>query len=388
MRDLPSDRAVQWSDLDRTSRERLSSAVGDMGNFASRAPGEIDRLSQSSDKKAGRKVRNLEAIQPHLTDKPITMRGAAQRRVDLFKGGMQRSAEEGTDSGAGWYFEHHRDIAAHAEEHGFPTDTAITASAAMSPLNSPDNEKAALGALMAQERGKEFRPEDLRRSGPNKNRELARGVLQGGEDPHNPLSRPKVHSYREATLHATPDSPDQQEYMQRVSHVSEVLNGTQLKGQGYFDLWGKKDSTEGILSPTRNTAEDSWMNSITMGQPLDVTVNGRTNVGKTIGSEDIGMKFPKGRGAESIHPSGQVTPTTLLHAYNNEATIRAARSVGRETGLVNDRGDSMLPSVAMQEVAWTEARRVANKDPEYNRNRQAPPASPRNQQIPGQGSLF
>ena len=90
----------------------------------------------------------------------------------------------------------------------------------------------------------------------------------------------------------------------------------------------------------------------------------------------------------SVHPSGQVGPSAALHAYNNEATIRAARSAGKALGVTDSQGESNLPSVAMQEVSWTEARRVAGKDPDYPGDRRRSAASSiSGAQLKGQQSL-
>jgi hypothetical protein len=102
------------------------------------------------------------------------------------------------------------------------------------------------------------------------------------------------------------------------------------------------------------------MNSLTFGQDYGTTV-GSTNVGKAAASDkklslDISVKHE----GTSAHPAGPVDSQALLHSWNNEATVRAARQIGEKTGVEN------FPSVAMQEISWTEARRQAGKDPEYN----------------------
>jgi hypothetical protein len=73
--------------------------------------------------------------------------------------------------------------------------------------------------------------------------------------------------------------------------------------------------------------------------------------------------------AAGIHPTVQGHPNpngdTIIHALNNEATIRAAgmasdraRQQGRNVG-------AGLPAVAMQEIPWTEYRIQAGKDLGY-----------------------
>ena len=179
-------------------------------------------------------------------------------------------------SGGGWYFDHHADIAASAAEHGFPTRQAITGSAVMSPLNSPDNEKAAIDATMRHVNGERGEDVDrgLRRSGPDRNgrRAMALGVSRQPVQPIKPLTEPKVHSYEAAIQNAVPGSDVHREYSDCMHHITRTLTGHEMMGQTRLDLNGMADSTEGILNPRGNTAEDSWMHSITMGQDFATSV--------------------------------------------------------------------------------------------------------------------
>lgn len=391
---LPTDRALQWGDIDRPGQKSFEADQREAGMMKTNSGAALESARKAPDNYQNQKrVAKLENVGPYLKDRPMTLRGAAARRVSHFTGGMQRSAEEGTDTGAGWYFGHHQELAGRGAAHDFDTEASIKAGTVMSPLNSPTNERAALGALAASIKGAPHDPKDLRRGGPNINRERARGMLagdlefspHGGTKPEGHVGGPKIHSYMSATMDAVPDTSHHDEYMQRASHVREVLTGKQIPGQQYMDVTGEKDSTEGILSPTRNTAEDSWMNAISTGQRMEGTVPGtRANVAKSMADDKSVIQRPKG---DAYPGDPRVSRNDLLHAWNNEATVRAAATVGRQTGLVNDQGQSMVPSVLMQEVSWTEARRVANKDPDYT-----PPA--RNEtrdaarEIHGQGKLF
>ena len=398
--DVPQDRALQYSDLDREGQGAARNIMRDQGAIKSRLGERKATAQAAADNPANNATtqhkstilaRKLGEAETYAQDRPVTLPGATNRRVEHFQNGVRRAAAEGIDSGAGWYFEHHREIAASAAAHGETSARAITAATSMSPQNSPENERAAVNALMAQRAGNPHDPKDLGRAGTSTNMAKAVHHLDTGEDPINPSSSPKVHSYREATLHARPGTPEHYEYLGRIDQATRVITGQHDPGQQRMDLHGLAHSTEGILSPTRNTAEDTWMNAITYGQDLDTTLPGtRTNVGKFLASDKgLALDVPKRDAAgTSVHPSGQVGSAAVLHAYNNEATVRAARRIGESTGVVDHRGRSVFPAVAVQEVAWTEARRRAGKDPAYNQSQvqQRGPKPPRQDEMfPGVG---
>jgi hypothetical protein len=99
-------------------------------------------------KKMGHRASSLRAIEPHVEDKPITMRGAVSERLKLAEAGRQRARQEGGTGGADWFFEHHNLIKGAAQETGTPTREAISSTAAMSPMNPPEQERAAGHAMM------------------------------------------------------------------------------------------------------------------------------------------------------------------------------------------------------------------------------------------------
>ena len=82
-------------------------------------------------KKAEVRTRSLAAIEPHIEDKPLTLEGATQARVQRTREARQRAKKQGTwtdphtgwempalPEGTAWYFGHHADSAAAAREHG------------------------------------------------------------------------------------------------------------------------------------------------------------------------------------------------------------------------------------------------------------------------------
>lgn len=99
-------------------------------------------------KKMGHRASSLRAIEPHVEDKPITMRGAISQRLKLAEAGRQRARQEGGTGEADWFFTHHNLIKSAAQETGTGTREGITATTAMSPMNPPEQERPAGHAMM------------------------------------------------------------------------------------------------------------------------------------------------------------------------------------------------------------------------------------------------
>lgn len=407
----------------------------------------------------------LKAVEPYVKDKPITIQGAVAGRVERIKQGAERAREEGAPviRGAGWYYKHHGDIAAAAKEHGFHPEVAITATTALSPNNDPETEKRAGRAIMDivsnQRKHHVVMTPELHRAastvvdrmqGPpipkhmiGKRISLHRldsthigaigsvarqvrdaghpiqssadfhavgatrlsdevgqavRVLRGEVDHHtaiDPHSSPKVWSYREATLAAKPNSLEHLEYMSRLhdfTHPSDQLT---------MDLTGLQHSTQGMLSPEHDTAEDTWMQSISTRQTPENTRNLRTgirgrgqSVAKTVGTDPhlAGADAMRKQSAsgKTVASDPNITATGLTHAFNNKATRSAA---GRLTIPVPGEPDAPhrpMPAVAIQEGTWTEQRIQADKDAEYRAEREE--AAPKDhlvgKQFKGQGALF
>jgi hypothetical protein len=443
-------KAAQLSDFSPAGRKVAEQlAFTDLGSMATRAPQVL--ASDDAAKLAGKvgmKPMDRQAVEtalPYLKDKKVTVNSAANNRVSFFEKAAQtespittqiqkylpttledgsidsgvRSVPESGLAGAGWYFKHHKDIADAAKTHGFDTNRAITASAIMSPQNSPNNEKEAVSALMQAHHGtvtipqhlapvinakmspesqlhpsqvglpvsvRDLHPDiiahlstanirdqigtdnvDLKAIAKGKtkiNISKAISVLRGHiseEDAINPHNAPKIHSYRNAIRDAVPNSPEHSEYMLRAAHLADVASGNQLVGQQMIDYHGLRDSREGMLSPTRNTAEDTWMNSISHGQTNETVPGTPTNVMKTAGTL-LGYTGSKTRNGALVDPDSRLDKKAIQHAVNNAATVKASEKLEKKynTGFA-------VPSVMVQEVPWTQARREGNKDPEFNK---------------------
>lgn len=446
-------RPVQWHDLTREGQRVVS---GQMRSAGARVPEVVADQRSKADARVARSATGTAAnktarkerqvftdIEPHVKSKPVTMTSAAKGREDQYHAANERSADKQIPDGAGWYFNHHADIAASAKEHGFDTHTAVVASAVMSPRNSPDNEKAALHGMMKamregtvhmtphlashlHEQGVPVDPnhvghevaiaglhhhalaamsdtrirdslqtnvpdalEGISRGGAKGQIKKAADVLVGhtsAEHAIDPHSAPKVASYAKNIADAVPNTPEHVEYMGRVSQHHMAETGQISHGQQSLDLYGYGHATPGMLSPHRTTAEDSWQNTMTFGQKNDVVGDkGRTHVGKTVGSMQ-GMYPAVNKTAVvegkkvSAHPEARVGKAALHHAFNNRATQVAAENLSRGH-------EHALPVVAVQEIPWTEVRRSAGKDPEFKRQ-QAAEISEGHSEIPGQQALL
>jgi len=387
-------------------------------------------------------------VLPYLTNKRSSLNTAAKNRVEHITAGATNPElrSEGENlSGAGWYFEHHGDISKAAQEHGVDTNTAITASAVMSPQNSPDNEKQAVTALMSAHRNgkitiphhlvdtvnstdsvvkagvtvnpehigvpvpvsqlhpaiiaalskKETREqlpdhnvnlEGIARGGSRLNISKAVDVLRGNipeDQAVDPHSSPKVRSYRDAIRDAVPKTPEHSEYMMRAADIGDKLRGEVGKGQLMFDYHNLRNSDQGMLSSTRSTAEDTWMNSISHGQTNEVVPGTDTNIMKTAGSL-LGYTGAKTHEGVSADPDPRVKASAVQHAANNAATIKAGKKIKKNLNL-----DYSVPSTLTQEAAWIPARRAGNKDKAFNKSVAADkPVQPSRKSEFTQGTLF
>jgi hypothetical protein len=389
-------------------------------------------------------------VTPHLTDKPTTLNKAASNRVAHITAGATNSSLQKTGEslpGAGWYFQHNADVTKVAHEHGIHPDIAITASAVMSPQNSPYNEKLAVSALLhahrsgtvtiphdvanqlntskglqkaqvqinpehigvpvpasqlhpavlaalSEEKIREQLPshtvnlEDIAKGGNRGNIAKAIDVIRGNTpeataiDPH---SSPKVHSYRDAIKHAVSGTPEHMEYMMRAADIGSKLRGDVGKGQGMLDYHTLRDSETGMLSSSRSTAEDTWMNSISHGQKNEIVPGTDTNIMKTAGSL-LGYTGKKTHEGVSVDPDPRIGSSAVQHAANNAATIKAGTKLQKSLKL-----DYSVPSTLVQEAAWIPARRAGNKDKAFNKSNAPEKASRAKEFQTGsykQGELF
>ncbi len=432
----PDDRPLQWSDMDEVGQKVVSSNMANWGKAKTTAKKakatmlsrRASALAASTDeslpakktaKGMDRSLAALGEVSPHLKDVPVTLDTAANRRVQLIRGSARRASQQSglglgggsalRAAGVGWYFDHRQQLNDIASQHGIDEDSIVTASAVMSPSNSPDREKSAVGALahmhstnptltlsahaqkklgvkrssltfseLTSQQASLIGSPSLREhiggvdknvltqwanGGTNENMAKAVDVVRGNihhKDAINPHSAPKVWSYRDSISKAIPGSNEHMEYMSRAQTAL-----FELPGQTRLDLFGLQSSTEGILSPTKSTAEDTWEGAVTSGQQLE-SVGRRTHKqspAKFVASDKAFTDQLKktaviNKKKVSAIADPRIGANATTHAFHNEAVIRAASQLSDTSG-------EIIPSVLAQEVPWTESRRIASKDIPY-----------------------
>lgn len=445
---VPESAPVQHHHLDSAGKDVLNGLMGNWGRAATNAEGArekgvaaLDKATQRHEtaatpkekdvakrsmRKHGAAINALDTVKPALKDRSVSLRSATKARTDLVRGSADRARVESQPdldgegepirgsglgggsrlraAGVGWYYDHHSHLAGVSESTGVDKDRVITASAVMSPMNSPANELSAVGALahlhthdpelslsptarrslgvksrsirfsaLSESQAASIGDPELRshitgvdadvlgnvaKGGTRENVAKAIGVLRGSVAPEeaiNPHSSAKVWGYRDSIQQAVPGTAEHEEYMTRANTAL-----FEMPGQQTMDLFGLRGSREGMFDPKKNTAEDTWQNAISSGQQLEGINAGRHDISpaKFVGSDKAMTTMGKTLEGVSAHPSGAIGAESLRHAWNNEATIRSARQLSRGT-------DVNVPNTVAQEVAWTEARRRAGKDPAY-----------------------
>jgi hypothetical protein len=183
-------------------------------------------------------------------------------------------------------------------------------------------------------------------------------VLRGRVTPEHaidPRTSPKVWSYHKNIAESVHGTPHHEEFITRMRQAS----GMEMPGQQRMDIYGLRSSTEGPLNPTNTTAEDTWQQAISTGQRLEsIDVPGRG--GRA--ARQSPAKFSVGEGGQANQkflqsPAGMVNvgASATMHAWQNQATQRAAAVLSRKSG-------EIVPAIGVQAGGWTEARRQAGKN--------------------------
>lgn len=431
----PTTHAMQWGDMPAEARQHLSGQMKGLGQGSSGVPKQMARLQRSEASAGNERTRNkaqqrqtsLAALGPVLTDTPITHAGAANRRVALTMQGAERSRNTGEAHNQDWYFNHNRRLSEVAAVSGVDKSRVVAASAVMSPQNNPEQELTAVRALanahtdryarvrvpsdMADHpilgglAGESIHPrhlspehigalsepavrakvgttrfdlESVAKGGVKGNIAKAVNVIRGNtpvESAIDPRTSPKVWSYHAGIAMSEHGSPEHTEFMERMN----VATGGELPGQQRMDLMGLRGATHGPLNPKAPTAEDTWQQAISTGQSLPaIAIPGRQ--GRA--AMQSPAKFSVGEGGSAnqkdlraVPGVAGAEPSALMHAWQGEATQRAARTLSRRSG-------EIVPSIGIQAGGWIEARRQAGKNIE-EQSRQKP-----KRKSPVQGTLF
>lgn len=346
------------------------------------------------------KANRMDALADVMGPQRTSLEQAADNRVQMVRRAAttERLPEEGV-GGAGWYFDAAREVAEAAPT--TPHRKRVVASSIMSVGTDPQTERRALRAIHDAEReGKVTFPDGSTKSwselgeqersyvlsnrgasevrdrtnvdlvglrGPQRpNVQRAIGVMRGevpAESAQDPATAPKTWSYTEGQVAARPGSEVEQEYLNRAAHVGRLIRGEAHRDELMLDLYGLRESQEGILSRTHHTAEDSWMRAISQAHKVP-----EENVDILKGAGDVGppgKTRTRGDRVENASPNTNATGESIYHAWNNAATTEAARRMETDLGL-DEPGGFNIPSVMVQETAWTGVRRAAGADSQYN----------------------
>jgi hypothetical protein len=447
-------RPLQYADLDSVGKQIARQNFANIGNVKSNlgAAMATEQKAAANEKNspahrlgAERTLANLAAVADiGVTDKPLSIRSAGSRRMIWANKAAKRAEMEGdirrtTDpgltrsglpGGVGWYLDHADDIDRAARAYGQHTPTAITASGAMSPQNEPEQEKAAVAAIMrGQMHNPSFvakTPEGAKAMGmdnPGDSRafrdmtgkqvkdasrtsmrehietpamlhdlakgstELPRGVdVMRGDVSRSEIGAGtgKVPSYL-TNIHDAyaADANTRGEYFRRAheafSSKPYFEQPTVFGPEWEADPYGKASSTEGILNPTGNTAEDTWMQAMSLGQKNEdrslPTGKGSGRLAKVLGSHAVIQSMSVQGTVNGKHETAMPTPVgskkvtgdELRHAMNNAATIDAASRMSDEARARGRNVGAGIPAMMVQETAWTEYRIDQGKDPLYTK---------------------
>jgi hypothetical protein len=299
----------------------------------------------------------------------------------------------------------------------------------MSPQNSPENERAALGAMMhahaqgevhvdqrvathLQDYGIDAHKhvgktvaitdlprgslsalsderirhhvktnadlENVARGGPkDTNIDRAERVLMH-EAPHGTpqmvnrqgvISGAKVASYDHNIRAAQPGTPTHVEFMGRVHHDAQVRSGAIHPDQGTLDLYGHEGKAvpdDHLLSERSHTVEDTWQNAITFNQPKElVGENSRTSVFKAGGS---GRQYPVGGIKTKRDEDNKIVGRASEDARVSPNMLLHAFNNRATQKAAKQQG---VPPVAVQAVGWTEARKQAGKSRDQSASSEA-----------------
>jgi len=353
------DRPAMWEDFTKKQQGSISAGLRPLGNVRSNLPqaiADIDtRLATSSMKEEGRakyelSKRNMEDMlaDPTIKDKPITLKGATQSRIELLtqakNNALMRSTVTGQRElprGAGWYSEHKgRQHAATGGEMDPLLAAAIGGK--LSSTKSPDDEIAGLHGL--HRLTKESSGHTITVHDPSFAAEI--GVNVGEAHPVSKLEPTQIaamaqraaseHLGANATTAKSVTSTDHEalvltgrphqdnvaEAITMMRHP-DVVSGRQSPITVGFD----PASTPKTWSYGTSTAEAGETASVVHQDDLNIThhwVHGDPNQGMMI--------FSRGSKDEPIHPS--LDPD----AHTAEDTWQQAESTGQLGTYVNRQG--------------------------------------------------
>jgi hypothetical protein len=218
-----------WAEMGM-AKQRIGGAIEEAGRAKASAKerhgspeGEEDETPGDYEKKMGHRESTLKAVEPHVEDKPITMRGAISQRLKLAEAGRQRARQEGGIGEADWFFTHHNLIRGAARETGTATGTAIRSTTGMSPMNPPETERAA-----------------------------GHGMMRLVNEPHTVEMTPELHKATKAKVKKLGGPPIPEEQIGQTVKTKD-LHHTHLAAIGSVDASMRKKGT-----PIQSTAPEAF----------------------------------------------------------------------------------------------------------------------------------
>jgi len=446
----PSEQ-VRLSDLTPEGRQATEQIMADFGR---RVPEEMGKVAASKRKSAARArdigtpkqlsnaqiyestAKRLEKAIPNAPRDPITLEGAANRRVTAVESAAttHRTSDEPI-GGAGFYFNSNTELGGTSPEN---KNAIITASSVLSQGATVRDERSAALAIHAahqsnaqvhmhpvlaqslQEhsgvrvpshligktvsvheipsdvfaamadpthralaqthaRGIDFK--SISKGASMDNIRKATDVIRSPETAgtaQNPLSAAKTSSYTGNIADAIPGTPHHEEYKLRAAHLGAAIRGEVNGSQQMLDFYGLRHSNEGVLSNAAHTAEDSWMNSLNVGHPDPKVTKAGGDIKPTAKTSMIDGK------KVSAHPSAEVQAPAIYHAFGNAATSLASQKLQDKY-----QTEFTVPNMLTQETAWRGVRAGAGKDSELNKKlREEKGPKLAKQKKPKQGELF
>jgi hypothetical protein len=179
-------------------------------------------------------------------------------------------------------------------------------------------------------------------------------------------TNPKFASYAHAKVVAGEASPEQRnEYLDRSAYLKDAIRRDIPKGQGMLDLWGHRDDTEGLLSPSSPTPMDSWMEAAALG--------------RNIPSRKAIAALPRSPKGEIARGDGSVQKAAVKHSVLDLATRKTGELLGKRYQL-----PFQVPSTLTQETVWDAVRGATRQS---SRSRQATANSALNAYRAGEGEV-
>ena len=191
-------------------------------------------------------------------------------------------------------------------------------------------------------------------------------------------STPKTAAYAEMQAQSDPDTVLEADYKSLATHVRDIQAGTQNPNQGMF-IFSQEEGQERpyAMRPDAPTAIDTWMVAGGSGQPLKSTRTSTTKGGKQVTRTNSPAKrlvdkdFPLSPDAYTKEKLGlpmgdtRITPVSAVSAQHNEAIQQVSRRIG-SVSFDQFGNDIFTPSSLIHETTWTEARKQAGGDKEFN----------------------